>query len=236
MRTARPKLPTGGLRITFYPGGHLPEGEAIECPDFPSLLAALAAVARPVKGLSCGWGPYTLDSPKRANEAVEELWADVIDVDHVTPARLNELLSLLSSLRYAWHLTHSTDPTGVTVSARVIIPFSKPIPKIDWKTYRGSTLWATFHDPATKDPARFYYCPPAGQPITYHEGELFDPFLVIDPSTKGYEGRIARIGDGLGRHGFQATIVPAIAAYISAGRDTSKDALERLKSDVRTVF
>jgi len=211
----------------------LPEGETVECPDFPSLLRALERVARPEKGRSCGWGPYTLDGPRRSNDAVEELYLDLIDVDHKTPEQFAELLKVLGSVRYAWHYTHSNDPDGKTVSARVLVPLAKPVLKTDWKTYRGGTHWAGWHDPATKDPARFYYCPPLGQPITYHEGELFDPYLVIDPSNKGYEAKIARIGDGLGRSGFQATIVPAIAAYVSAGRDVSTDALERLKSDIR---
>lgn len=245
MRTARTPPAPGHLRVTFFPGGHLPEGETVEG-DFDSLCRALKAVARLEKSLSCGWGPYTLDSPRRHNKAVEELWLDVIDVDGrehrqdktkpkgATPEEWAAILKALEPFRYAWHHTHAHKPENGLTCARILIPFVQPVLAVDWKTYRGGTPWASHHDPATSDACRFYYCPPLGADIRYHEGELVDPYQIIDPSTKGYEAKIARVGDGLGRKGFQATIVPAIAAYVSAGRDTRPEALERLKEDIRS--
>src|SRR5450759_4033005 len=120
------------------------------------------------------------EGTKRGNDGVEAITMAVFDVDGgVTPDAVKSILGGFA------HVLHSTwSHTSDKPSYRVIVPFTRPVPKNDWpQPWARLTLFlGGINDPATKDPARLYYLPshPEGREDYFVEVGEGKPLDVAD--------------------------------------------------------
>lgn len=124
-----------------------------------------------------GWSPATyIDGASRGNESVIALTAAVIDIDGDTPE-----WGLLDAFEYVAHTTYSHMEEEDDPHWRIVLPFSRPVPRSEWKeTWRKIQFWlAPAADEACKDEARFYWwptCKPnAPRDARHHRGAFLDP-------------------------------------------------------------
>lgn len=158
---------------------NVPEAGQRTWADFS--LAMQHHTARKTKEGTKLFSPVTYrEGTKRGNDGVEAITMAVFDVDGgVTP---DAIKSILGGFAHVLHSTWSHTPDKP--SYRVIVPFTTPVPKIEWpQTWARLNLFlGGINDPATKDPARLYYLPshPEGRDDFFVEVGEGKPLDVAD--------------------------------------------------------
>jgi hypothetical protein len=132
------------------------------------------------------WSPTLyLPEARRGKDGVHSVSCAVGDFD--TGIDLYEIVPRLQERGLAWvaHTTHSH--LVEHPKFRVIVPFSRPVPAVEWPatwTRLAHHLFGLALDPAAKDASRIYYLP-SHAPGAEHgafavEGEALDPASLPD--------------------------------------------------------
>jgi hypothetical protein len=140
------------------------------------------------------WSPVTYKpGTTRAKVNVDQVYAMVLDVDHV------ELpYDRLAGLAWGAHTTHSHNPPS-DPRWRVVIPLAHPVSGEEgcWSVYwrRARARFGEAMDAACKDASRMYFWP-ACRPGAPHgteigEGELLDPDNLPEVPASEYSRRAA---------------------------------------------
>lgn len=129
------------------------------------------------------WSPTLYrDGASRRNDGVEAITAGVLDLDHLAPGAIDEILKRLDGYRWVAHTTHSHTPAAPRW--RLVLPFSAPAPAADWPDVWGRlAALIPEADPARKDLSGMYYwpsCPPDATPEARPSdgGDLLDPYSL----------------------------------------------------------
>lgn len=131
----------------------------------------------PCPGSACkakygpAWSPARF-AGTRANANVVEVGALVVDLDHLTEERMQEIGERLQGLRCHLHTTHS-DREGDRC-LRVVIELSAPVPAADWPRFWRAAMASLDlpADPATCDASRLYFLPSSGNPAHFGAGSF----------------------------------------------------------------
>lgn len=94
----------------------------------------------------------------RANMNVVEIILAVLDLDHLTKAQLQELLSKLEGHAFVLVSTHSHRDDRIHL--RLVMPLTRPVTSQEWPAVWGRLVnWLGVEkvDQAAKDPARLYF-------------------------------------------------------------------------------
>lgn len=106
------------------------------------------------------WSPVSLrEGATRSNDAVEWVNYCVIDLDHLAPGRLAELLASICEYECVAYSTHSHAPKDECY--RLVLPLSRPCPAADWRRVLATVVEALAlpADPVCKDLSRLYALP-----------------------------------------------------------------------------
>ncbi len=150
----------------------------------------------------------------RAKDNAKCVHFGVLDIDHVTPEQLLEILQKVEGLNAFFYTTWShskhLEESGLW-SSRICIEFSRPVSNREWKV-----VWARFaghfgmvSDPSCKDSSRLYY------------GPFAPPGTEKDASFVIFQGKPLDI---------DALMAPGAPVPIMSSDKIPRDRLERLAS------
>lgn len=143
----------------------------LECPEAPccSTQHAHTPECQPCKGKTCqhkleglAWSPVDIpDGLTRGNNSVRFITAAVLDLDHLTRARLVEVAQKVEGLSYVYHSTHNHAPERDDWCVRIIFPLTKPVPASMWRGFLKQLVeqLGIPADPSCKDLSRLYFFP-----------------------------------------------------------------------------
>ena len=161
-----------------------------------------------------GWSParYAPGST-RSNGNVDALSALVLDIDHVEPEWWR-LAGLRFQAHTSWkhHASHPDCPDRPDCPHwRIVIPLTKPVPRERWGEFwtQATAVLCPNVDPASKDPARFFWLPahPPGTPCETRSGDgvPLDPARILPPEVA--QPDLDRPGDRFNRETDWASIL-----------------------------
>ena len=161
-----------------------------------------------------GWSParYAPGST-RSNGNVDALSALVLDIDHVEPEWWR-LAGLRFQAHTSWkhHASHPDCPDRPDCPHwRIVIPLTKPVPRERWGEFwtQATAVLCPNVDPASKDPARFFWLPahPPGTPCETRSGDgvPLNPARILPPEAA--QPDLDRPGDRFNRETDWASIL-----------------------------
>ena len=140
------------------------------------------------------WSPAAYPSgATRGKKNVGSIGLLVLDLDHMTSAKLDESSKKLAPYNYVAHASHSNakpTPSGIEYAFRFIIELSEPVMAADWpRFWIAATEELGGHaDPATCDASRLYFMPShradSTAPFMIHEGGKLDVKRILAIAPK----------------------------------------------------